>query len=166
MKDKRAAFLGRFQPLHLGHYFTVEDFSEEYGDFVLVIGSPEKSRTEKNPLNLEERKELLDSCFPGIEKVPVKDEDRGKKGYPDWAKRFMEKTEADVVITGNERVKEIIKDYTEASVREIDLYCPEKFSGTRIREKIRKNENWVNLVPECSRKRIEEFTDVIKEVQR
>lgn len=166
MKDKRAAFIGRFQPLHLGHYFTVEDFSKKYSELVIAIGSPQKSRTPENPLNLEERKQILDSCFPKIDKVAVKDEDRGEQGYPDWAERFIEKTEADIVITGNDLVKKIIKNYTEASVKEIDLYCPEKFSGTRIREKIRRGENWVNLVPECSRKQIEEFTDIIERTEK
>lgn len=98
-----------------------------------------------------------------MEKVPVEDEDRGEEGYPEWGKRLVEKTDADVVISRNETVIRIVEDYTEAEIVKHDLHEPDRFSGTRIREKIRAGEEYLHFVPECSREKIQKYEEIIKE---
>lgn len=158
----RAVFLGRFQPMHKGHYRTIENYREEF-DLVIAIGSPEKSRTDRNPLTFEERKEIIDECFPDLEKVPVEDEDRGEEGYPAWGQRLVKKTGAEKVISRNDTVIRIVEQYTDADIIKHGLHEPEKFSGTRIRRKIRQGEEWKHLVPDCSRDRTMDYDGIIAE---
>lgn len=164
MKDikRKAVFIGRFQPLHRGHQRAIENQSKEY-DLVIAVGSPEKSRTAKNPLSYSERKKLLDDCFPELEKVPVQDEDRGEEGYPAWGRRLIQRTDADTVITRNDTVIDIIEDFTDAEIVEHVPHEPEKFSGTRIREKIRGGDRWKGLVPDCSEEKISEYEAIVEE---
>lgn len=145
----------------MGHYRTIENYREKY-ELRIAIGSPNKSRTPENPLNLEERVELLEACFPGLEKIPVADEDRGPEGYPEWAARLVEKTGADVVITRNDLVQEILEGHTGVTIEEQPLVEPEIYSGTEIRERIARGEDWESLVPDCSRDKTREFEDVIR----
>lgn len=159
----KAVFLGRFQPFHIGHHRTVEQYKEAYEDFALVVGSSKKSRTAENPLSFEERKRIIEACHSNIEIVGLEDEDREEEGYIDWTEKLMEKTEADVVITRNNLVQRLVRKYSDAEIEDQELYRPEKCSGTRIRKKIREGEEWGGLVPDCCRGKIEEVQDVIKE---
>lgn len=162
MDSMKAVFLGRFQPFHKGHMYVVEKWKDDFDEFCVVIGSPKKSRTEKNPLSAEERREIIRSCYSGIEIVEVEDEDRGKKGHKAWTKRFVEKTEADVVISGNSLVQELIEDYSNVKLVRIENVRPQKFSGAEIRQRIREEKEWRNLVPNCSRDVNQKYVNVIK----
>lgn len=159
---KKAAFLGRFQPLHKGHYRSIQNQREDY-DLIIAVGSPEKSRTQENPLTFGERKNLLDSCFPDLEKVPIEDEDRGREGYPQWGRRLIRETGAEIVITRNETVIEIIENFTDADLVKHELHEPGRFSGTRIRQRVRNGEDWKKLVPDCSRGKTSEYEDIMEE---
>lgn len=159
---KKAVFVGRFQPLHKGHKRAIENKSKEYG-LVIAVGSPEKSRTERNPLSYSERKKLLDDCFPELEKIPVQDEDRGEEGYPAWGRRLIQRTDADTVITRNDTVIDIIEDFTDAEIVEHAPHKPEKYSGKRIREKIRGGDRWKGLVPDCSQEKTSEYEAIVEE---
>lgn len=159
----RAVFLGRFQPLHKGHYLTIDRYRDRYDALAIAIGSPLKSRTEENPLNLRERKKLLNDCFPSLEKIPVRDEDRGGAGYPTWASRLEKRTEADTIVTGNEKVQRIVREHTGMEVEEQELVRPGEFSGTEIRRRMREGESWKQLVPECSRDRTEKLEHIFRE---
>ena len=159
----KAVFLGRFQPLHRGHHHIIEEYRDEYREFAVAIGSPEKSRTRKNPLNAEERKEMIHACFPDMEIVEVQDEDRGDEGHPIWTRRLMEKTDADTVISGNDLVQRLVRKFSDGEIVEIQHHEPEIYSGTEIRRKIRKGEEWRGLVPECCLEEVERYEEVIRE---
>ncbi len=60
---KRALFIGRFQPLHMGHYEALKKLLRKYGEVVVVIGSTQESFTGENPLTCGERIEMIRSCF-------------------------------------------------------------------------------------------------------
>lgn len=153
-------FIGRFQPFHKGHHQTVKKYKQGFESFKIVVGSSSKSRTKKNPLNFQERKEIIEECHK-VEIIPLKDEDRGKEGYKDWAKKLIEKTDADVVITRNKLVKELVKKHTNAETQQQKLYMPQKCSGTKIRQKIRSGNEWQDLVPECNQAKIKQYQKII-----
>jgi nicotinamide-nucleotide adenylyltransferase len=162
VKQGKAVFLGRFQPFHLGHYRTVKSYRSKFQNFELVIGSSKKSGTEKNPLTFEERKGIIRECFPEVEITPLEDEDRGKEGYRDWAKRFEDKTDPDTVITRNDLVERLVEKYTDAEVEEHQLYRPGEYSGTELRKRIREqDESWREIAPECAEDKIAQFKDRI-----
>lgn len=158
----RATFLGRFQPLHEGHYRAIRRIREEYEAFVLALGSPNKSREPRNPLSATEREELIHACFPTMSVVYVPDEDRGEAGYPTWARRLVARTDADVVVSGNDLVKRLVREYTDAAVTEQEMHSPERYSGTEVRRRIRAGEPWHELVPDCCVGRVEQYENVIK----
>jgi nicotinamide-nucleotide adenylyltransferase len=160
-KIVKAIFLGRFQPFHKGHHHTVEKFKGRFEQFQIVIGSSTKFRKNQNPLRFNERKEIIRSCHPDLEITGLEDEDKGSEGHREWVNRLIRNTETDKVITRNELVKEIIREYSEAEVVEHKLYRPEKYSGTNIRGKIREGKPWKELVPSCCRKEIIELSDKI-----
>jgi len=155
--DMRAAFLGRFQPMHLGHYKTIERYSEEY-DLVIVIGSADKSGTEENPLSFEQRKNIIRSCFPDIEILGLEDFESDEE----WKKGLEQKLDADKILTRNENVEEILEDSSFEIVKH-DSFDIEIYSGTEVRRRIRSDAEWRYLIPPCSKEVLESLIEDIKD---
>lgn len=95
----------------------------------------------------------------------MEDEDRGEEGYPVWTERLMKKTSADKVITKNELVQRLVREYSDAEIIEQELYKPEECSGTKIRESIRNGQDWSYLIPDCCEAKLEEVKDKIVETE-
>lgn len=60
---KRALFIGRFQPIHMGHYEAIKKLVKKYDEVVVVIGSSQESFSKENPLTCGERIEMLREVF-------------------------------------------------------------------------------------------------------
>ncbi|MFB6124508.1 MAG: adenylyltransferase/cytidyltransferase family protein [Halanaeroarchaeum sp.] len=159
----RVAFPGRFQPLHRGHHRVIQEFRTEYDEFVLALGSPEKARTPRNPLTAAERERIVAACFPDVAVVRVPDEDRGDAGYPTWARRLVDLTGADVVVSRNDLVVELVERYTDAVVVPQPLFSPRRFSGTVVRERIRRGQSWRPFVPECCQAEVASLLAAIRD---
>lgn len=56
-------FIGRFQPLHLGHEHTIRLALERVGKLIVLVGSSNVARDPRNPFNFQERKAMLRSAF-------------------------------------------------------------------------------------------------------
>lgn len=154
----RAAYIGRFQPLHIGHKKVIENYKDQFDDFVAVIGSADESRTEDNPLTAEEREEVIRECFPDLE-ILYKDDHESDE---EWSKELEEKIDADIVISQNDLVKKLVREHTTMQIEEQELYDPEIYSGSEVRRRIKSGEEWRYLVPECAKQKIEDFVERIK----
>jgi len=150
------AFIGRFQPLHNGHKHVIENHQNE--ELMIVLGSAGKSRTDNNPLNVEERKNIIHECFPKIEIYAVEDNESDKK----WMNEIIEKTRADKIVSGNQNVLNIFKQMSNLEIKEADMHDPEIYSATEVRRRINGGEEWSYLVPECTRKQIKDLIETIK----
>ncbi|MFB6116062.1 MAG: adenylyltransferase/cytidyltransferase family protein [Candidatus Nanosalina sp.] len=150
----KIGFIGRFQPFHIGHKHVVEQFSDE--ELVIVIGSAGESRTDENPLNSDEREEIIRECLPEIDIFHVEDFESDEE----WREEVLAKTEVEAVVSGNERAQEIMKE--EVEVVEPDYRNPEVYSGSEVRRRIKGGEEWSYLVPECAREKLREFEDRIR----
>lgn len=159
----RAAFLGRFQPFHEGHHRAVQWCQDRYPSVVLALGSPNKSRTPENPLTAPERIDVIRACHPDVDVALVPDEDRGEAGYPAWARRLVRRTNADVVVSGNDLVQRLVREHTDADVDQQEMHSPERYSGTEIRRRIRAGEPWHDLVPDCCLDTIQRYETEIRE---
>ena len=56
-------FVARFQPLHKSHEFLIRKSMEENDKTYVFIGSADKCRTKRNPLNIEERLGIFRKVF-------------------------------------------------------------------------------------------------------
>lgn len=157
----KAAFLGRFQPFHLGHQKVIEKYRKKY-DLTVVIGSAGKSREEENPLTAEEREKIIRECFPDIKILHLQDTERTKDGNREWIQKLDDKTEAKKIITQNGVVKELSEKHSEMEVVEQELFDEEIYSGTEIRRRIRSGSEWRYLVPDCAVEIIDRLEEIIK----
>ena len=56
-------FIGRFQPLHLGHKHIIRDALDRVGKLIVLIGSANVARDPRNPFTFEEREAMLRGSF-------------------------------------------------------------------------------------------------------
>ncbi len=162
----RAVFLGRFQPFHSGHHAVVEELRGEYEDFLIAVGSAETEGTGENPLSFEERREIIENCFPEIQVLGIEDRERTEEGNRDWVLDLEDITGADTVVSGNELVQRLVDEHTGMEVREPEQHEPSIYSGTEIRRRIRSGEEWRYLVPDCAVGKVEGLVDKIEESGR
>ena len=153
----KTVFLGRFQPLHNGHHQAIEQLKEEYENLSIVIGSADKSRTEKNPLTAEEREKIIKSCFSDTDVLHLEDDESDEV----WAKKLGE-FEPEIVVSGNQNVRDILEEFTDLEVKKPEMFHPDIYSGSEVRRRIKSDEEWRYLVPACSKEKIEEYKDRIK----
>lgn len=159
----KAVFVGRFQPFHNGHHRVVAQYREEYEEFLLAMGSPTKARTARNPLTAGERKGIIRSCFPDLEIIELEDEGTTEEDNRRWAAKLIEATGADIVLSQNDLVKRLVREYTDAELVAQELYDPEKFSATEVRRRIREGGDWEELVPDCAVEPVRKYAEIIRE---
>jgi len=152
----RTAFIGRFQPFHKGHLHAVEQFEE---DNIIIVIADGETRTEENPLEAEERREIIQECMDSETVVQQNHPGDDEK----WARELLGKTDAERVVTGNERTRDAIQNNTEVKVVEQEMLQPDLYSGTEIRRRIRSGEEWRYLVPDCAEEKTSQYLEVIKE---
>lgn len=149
--------MGRFQPFHSGHLKALKWVLERCEKVTVVIGSTQQSFTERNPFTFEERKEMIKRS---LEEEGVEEERYEIIGIPDffdcerWVKSIQNKSKFDVVFTTSSWVKNCF-DLFEIPVKEHPIF--NKYSGTKIREMMKEDEDWRNCVPSGSRKIIEKI---------
>lgn len=150
-KWKRALYIGRFQPFHLGHLYSLEKTVELADGVVVGIGSSNKSGEQDNPLLYRIREKMVEEVLKeeGLSNV-VKIVGIGD--FPsdnDWLKE-VEKVagDFDVVVGNNEWTNGILQE-AGYSVYETGLYNRDELEGVKIREMIRVGDvNWQGRVPE------------------
>jgi nicotinamide-nucleotide adenylyltransferase len=146
---KTAVFLGRFQPFHIGHMSIVEKiFQNDFERLLLIIGSSEKSWTDENPWNVQEREEIIRASIP-LE-IQEKIDIASLADVPDddvWCENLKVLVSPEVILfTGNEWVRDIC-ERRGITTDWIDSYDID-ISGTKIREMIRRGEDvsrWTSI---------------------
>ena len=56
-------FIGRFQPLHLGHEHIIRDALDRVAKLIVLVGSANVARDPRNPFTFEEREQMLRGSF-------------------------------------------------------------------------------------------------------
>lgn len=62
-KYKCGLYIGRFQPIHIGHESIIRKMLNECEQVIIAIGSAQESGTEKNPFTFEQRADLIINVF-------------------------------------------------------------------------------------------------------
>lgn len=66
MKYDLTVFIGRFQPLHLGHQAVIDRALSFSKKVLILVGSANASRSPRNPFTVGERMELINSVYPDV----------------------------------------------------------------------------------------------------
>lgn len=66
-------FIGRFQPLHLGHQEVIEKALKLSKKVLVLVGSAGTPRTLRNPFTYEERSNLIRMIYPDVITRPLQD---------------------------------------------------------------------------------------------
>ncbi len=111
MKQKVGLFIGRFQPLHLGHIDALNQAKQHWvTEFLMGIGSANKEHTAENPFTYEERKTMVTKVLKALHikfsiyAVPDMDSDEDRKNF------IIENLpKFDMVISGNPWTSDIFK---------------------------------------------------------
>lgn len=145
----RGLFIGRFQPLHLGHVSIIETALAEVDELVVGIGSAESSHTLMDPFTAGERMEMLIECakehgWDGrLIPVPVRDVNR----YSIWVDHVVSLVpKFDRVFSNNPLTSRLFRD-AGFEVHSTKMVDRKHFSGTAIREEMITGGEWQRYVP-------------------
>ena len=128
-----ALFIGRFQPLHKGHFTIIKRIAKTHR-LKIGIGSAQYKNTKENPLSIEERRAMiqcgLDAENIDAELYGINDIHNDEK----WVEHVRKIVgDFDVVYSGNEQVVRLFreKNIPVKVIKEINPY-----KATKIRETI------------------------------
>ncbi len=143
--------IGRYQPFHRGHLEVVREILGECDLLIIGIGSSQYSHTKENPFTGGERLSMIEEALAGENIpshryviVPIPDINNNAL-WVSHVKAFC--PPFDVVYTRNPLSKRLFEE-ADIRVRAQPLFDREKYSGTKIRERMIRGEEWESLVPE------------------
>ena len=145
-KIKRALFIGRFQPFHHGHLHIAKTLSKKFDELIIGIGSSQEKNTKENPFSYNERKKMIQNTLKN-NKI------KNSKIYPipdlyddfKWTNYILENLpKFNVAYSGNDWTIRCFKKY---KIKAVKIKLIRGLSSTKIRELIKNNKSWENLVP-------------------
>ena len=153
---KRALFIGRFQPFHHGHLHIAKTLSKKFDDLIIGIGSSQEKNTEENPFSYNERKKMIQNTLKNnkiknFKIYPIPDL------YDDfkWTNYILENLpKFNVAYSGNDWT---IRCFKKHRIKAVKIKLVKDLSSTKIRELIKNNKSWENLVPK-------EICDYLKKI--
>ena len=157
MDSRRAFYIGRFQPYHLGHQTVLESIAEEVDEIIIGIGSAQASHEPDDLFTAGERVLMMTKALQelGVRHyiIPIEDIKRNSV----WVSHIISMTPPFQVVYSNNPL--VIRLFEEAGfeVRQSPLYQRDKYAGTEIRRRMLNGEEWKSLVPPST-------ADIIKEI--
>lgn len=152
-----ALFIGRFQPFHLGHLDAFRQILKREKKVIVMIGSAENKRSDKNPFTAGERYQMIEKAFQKwrnrIIIIPVCDSNDDR--------RWVAHVETLLppfgrVYTGSSHVKRLFQKHGKHKVISIKRIL--SHSGTLIRKRMRNGGKWEPMVP----KKVAEFIKTLQ----
>jgi|TARA_B100000959_G_scaffold211976_1_gene222872 nicotinamide-nucleotide adenylyltransferase len=140
--------IGRFQPFHLGHLEALQ-FALSIVDKLWVgLGSSNKSIEKNNPFSAEERKEMIlssidDSMKNKITIYFIPDVDNHVK----WIEKIDTIVPKFDIVFSNDPLTDHLYSKRTVQVISIPFLKRDQLSGTRIRNLIKSDQKWDDLIP-------------------
>lgn len=158
-----ALYIGRFQPFHNGHLYSLRKTSKFADEVIIGIGSSNKSGEQDNPLSDKTREEMVEKVLEeeGLDNVIKIVSLRDFPSDEDWLRELVRLVGKFDVVTGNNDWTNGILQDAGYGVYETGLYNRDELEGVKIREMIR-NEDlaWQERVPEYLISEIQASIDV------
>lgn len=108
---KCGLYVGRFQPIHLGHYNIIDSMLRSCEKVIIAVGSAQEWGTERNPFSYGLRSSLIFKsfgwAFPNVMVIPVSDRETPSND-PSWGDyllynvKFYTGITPDVIYEGEE----------------------------------------------------------------
>ena len=150
-KHKVALFIGRFQPFHKGHLFSLKKCFEIAEKVIVGVGSSQESETESNPWDYEIRKKMVELVMrepilrgSSSQVVAIPDTPSDRE-WLDVVRQLVPKF--DVVVSNNDWVLSIMQKAGYKTV-ETGLFNRNELEGIKIRGLMRIGDRrWKERVP-------------------
>lgn len=145
--------IGRFQPFHKGHLAAVNFGLSQVENLWIGIGSSNKSNEKRNPFSDDERKEMIlssldKSVLSRIRVFYIPDIGDHEK----WTHHIDSIVPKYDIVFSNDDFTTTLYQKRGIKVVQVPLLQREVISGTNIREMIAMGKNWMELVPEGTKK--------------
>ena len=148
MNNRKALFIGRFQPFHKGHLYVIKDASFKFNLVIIGIGSSQYGNLSDNPFSAEEREKMIKESLRDINvenyKIILLPDIHNPPKWVEFVLTII--SEFDVVLTNNPLTKKLFVEKG-FDVKETKMYNKREYSGKIIRKKMINNENWEESVP-------------------
>ena len=164
-------FIGRFQPLHLGHLEAIKFCLDRVEHLYIAIGSAQKSHEPKNPFTVGERIEMLRRALrdEGISCerytiIPVQDVEAHRL----WVSVLrLYIPEFDVAFSNDPLTITLLRE-AGIKVIEVKLKDRKRLSATEVRRRMVNDEDWRSLLPNSVATYIDEINGVnrLKEIMK
>ena len=165
---KRVLYIGRFNPLHLGHLNAIKyilDSDKQIDQVIIGIGTAQESFTLTNPFTAGERFEFL---IQGLKEFGISAEKYFIVPIPDvnnnnqWISYLISYLpKFSVIYSNNPLVTLLTEHFEKIQIKSIPLLNREMWSATSIRQKIIANDNsWEKVVPESVKKIIADVNGI------
>ena len=177
-KHKCGLYIGRFQPIHIGHESIIRRMLLECDHVIIAIGSAQESGTLRNPFTVEQRTDLICNVFyreiihARMSIIPIND--RGDiSNDASWGEYVFEQLAQhtalvpDVVYEGEESERSTWYDSLDVEVVRVSR-SDIPVSATLVREAIKDGPSVSEymLIPRAIRYRITEMREVIQNAKQ
>jgi nicotinamide-nucleotide adenylyltransferase len=160
---RRALYIGRFQPFHLGHLSVIQSVSREFEAVLVGIGSAQESHTLDNPFTAGERHLMIQKSLDaaGIRNyfvIPLPDVGRNAL----WVSHVQAMVPPFSVFVSNNALPRRLFQEAGFQVRGAPFFEREKHRATAIRQMMLDGKGWQDLVP----KQVVEVVEEVHGVER
>ena len=150
--------IGRFQPFHLGHLEALQFALSKVDKLWLGLGSSNKPMEKTNPFTIEERKQMIlssidDSIKNKISIYSIPDLDNHVK----WIENIDTIVPDYQIVFSNDPMTEHLYSKRDVNVMTIPFFKRDQLSGTRLRDLIKSDQKWDDLVPEGTKLLLQKF---------
>ena len=179
-KYRCGLYIGRFQPIHIGHESIIRKMLEECNIVIVAIGSAQEHNTPRNPFNFYERKDLITNVFyreiisDRLTIIPLKDRENPSNDAS-WGDYVFDKVKwftnekPDVVYEGEETERNNWYDNQNVDVVRVSRFDV-MVSATEIREEFTKPDMpsfaTTLMIPAPIRYRIRDMRRVIQNANK
>lgn len=159
-----AVIIGRFQPLHLGHEDLIEYARASYDEVTLLTAEGRDHPSDRNPLTLEERDNLLDAVYDDASDLNIGElyDDNegihnGIETVTDELASYHEDQEDVVCLTENPETIDALGDTYEIEAPPETEYREKPYRGGHVRELAANGEDWTVGVSEEVENLLEDY---------